>query len=190
MKQAHRDDQKAMTIPMQAFKISLWRVQLIMQLVGNCAGTSSFQNLKNIFHALKISGEYFHDCVYNLPLFVHRSTLWLLYDHGYKCHSIWYCSVSGGEGMSENMTNLLKCCVLSHIALHVSCCRKAQCFSSNVDFCYQQFRETCSLHFQGPPFNPVDENSSSSNMLVPIQQTTCHHIPEDHNFHTSCTHWK
>lgn len=183
------DDQKAMNIPMQAFKISLWCVQLIMQLVEKCAGNSSFQNLKNIFHTFKISGESFHNYVYNLSLIVRRSTLWLLYDHGYKIPSIWYCSVSGGEGISENMTSLLKCCVLSHTALQVSRCRKAQCFSSNSHFCYEQFRETCSLHLKGPPFNPEDENSSFSNMLVPNQQTTRHHTPEDHNLHTSGTHW-
>jgi hypothetical protein len=156
-----------MNRPMQAIKISLWCVQLIMQLAEKCAGTSSFQNLKNIFHAFKISGESFHDCVYNLSLIVFRSTLWLWYEHGYKCPSIWYFSVSRGEGMWENMTSLLKCCVLLFTALQVSCCRKAQCFSSNVHFCYQQFKETCSLHLQGPPLNPEDENSSSSNILVP-----------------------
>lgn len=151
---------------MQAFRISQWCVQLIMQLVEKCAGTYSFQNLKNIFHTFKISGESFHYCVYNLSLILPRSTPWLLYDHCYKSPSIWYCSVSGGEGVSENIS-LLKCCVLSLTAPQVSCCRKAQCFSSNVHFCYQQFRETCSLHLKGPPFNPEDENSSSSNMLVP-----------------------
>jgi len=132
-----------------------------------CAGNSLFHNSKNIFHTFKISGESFHNYVYNLSLIVPRSKLWLLYDHGYKSPSIWYCSVSGGEGMSENMTSLLKCCVLSLTALQISRCRKAQRFSSNVHFCHQQFRETCSFHLKGPPFNPEDENSSSSNMLVP-----------------------
>lgn len=105
-----------------------------MQLVEKCAGIYSFQNLKNIFHAFKISGESFHNCVYNLSLIVPRSTLWLLYDHGYKSPSIGYCSVSGVERMSENMTSLLKCCVLSLTGLQVSHCRKAQCFSSKCAF--------------------------------------------------------